>query len=92
MLLGMTLDTVIMAFGAFVALLPFLQFPPDWTNFFAFLAGIIIIGLGVTVRRRGLGSSTSAGQGNLFDTEEKGDSAEPAENVETAKDTETTFE
>ncbi|HTR18395.1 MAG TPA: hypothetical protein VMH91_00195 [Candidatus Paceibacterota bacterium] len=50
----MTLDTVIMAFGAFVAVLPFLQFPQDWTNFFAFVAGVVIIGLGVAVRRRGM--------------------------------------
>lgn len=50
----MTLDTVIMLLGALVAALPFLQFPQDWTNFFAFLAGIIIIGLGIAVRRRGL--------------------------------------
>lgn len=64
----MTLDTVIMAFGAFVAVLPFLQFPPDWTNFFAFLAGIIIIGLGIAVRRRGLGHG-STDQGTLFDTD-----------------------
>ncbi len=64
----MTLDTIIMAFGAFVALLPFLQFPPDWTNFFAFLAGIIIIGLGIAVRRRGLKESVS-NQGTLFENE-----------------------
>lgn len=49
----MTLDTVIMLFGAIVAVLPFLQFPQDWTNFLAFIAGIIIIGLGIAVRRRG---------------------------------------
>jgi hypothetical protein len=65
----MTLDTVIMSFGAFVAVLPFLQFPQDWTDFFAFLAGIIIIGLGIAVRRRGLGHSVSTDQGKLFETE-----------------------
>jgi hypothetical protein len=65
----MTLDTVIMSFGAFVAVLPFLQFPQDWTDFFAFLAGIIIIGLGIAVRRRGLGHSALSDQGKLFDTE-----------------------
>lgn len=64
----MTLDTVIMLFGAFVAVLPFLQFPVDWMNFFAFLAGIIIIGLGIAVRRRGLGHSPSSDQGQLFET------------------------
>jgi hypothetical protein len=65
----MTLDTVIMLLGALVAALPFLQFPQDWTNFFAFLAGIIIIGLGIAVRRRGLGHSPSSDQTKLFDTE-----------------------
>jgi hypothetical protein len=63
----MTLDTVIMLFGAFVAILPFLQFPLDWMNFFAFLAGIIIIGLGIAVRRRGLRHSSSSDQGQLFE-------------------------
>lgn len=62
----MTLDTVIMAFGAFVAVLPFLQFPQDWTNFFAFIAGIIIVSLGIAVRRRGLGHSPASDQGELF--------------------------
>ncbi|HEV3245074.1 MAG TPA: hypothetical protein VG102_01835 [Candidatus Paceibacterota bacterium] len=63
----MTLDTVIMAFGAFVAVLPFLQFPQDWTNFFAFLAGVIIVGLGIAVRRRGLGHNSASDQAKLFD-------------------------
>ncbi|MDR3570868.1 MAG: hypothetical protein P4L81_01575 [Candidatus Pacebacteria bacterium] len=62
----MTLDTVIMLFGAFVAVLPFLQFPQDWTDFFAFVAGIIIIGLGIAVRRRGLRHNLAADQAQLF--------------------------
>ena len=48
----MTLDTVIMGFGAFIALLPFLQFPISWQTGFSFIAGIIVIGLGIIVRRR----------------------------------------
>ena len=48
----MTLDTLIMFSGAFVALLPFLGFPQDLDAVFFFLAGIFIVGLGVTVRRR----------------------------------------
>jgi hypothetical protein len=67
----MTLDTVIMLFGAIVAVLPFLQLPLDWTNFFAFIAGIVIIGLGVAVRRRGLGHNKAADQRELFDTENR---------------------
>jgi len=65
----MTLDTVIMLFGAIVAVLPFLQFPQDWTDFLAFIAGIIIIGLGIAVRRRS--SHMETGQEQLFDTENK---------------------
>lgn len=66
----MTFDAVIMAFGAFVAILPFLQFPQDWTSFFSFVAGIVIIGLGIAVRRRGLRHSPSSDQERLFDTED----------------------
>jgi len=66
----MTLDTVIMLFGAFVAVLPFLQFPPDWMSFFSFVAGIVIIGLGIAVRRRGLSHEPSSDQSKLFDTEQ----------------------
>lgn len=50
----MTLDTLIMFFGAFVALLPFLGFPIQWDTVLLLLSGVIIIGLGVAVRRRGL--------------------------------------
>ena len=51
----MTLDTLIMFSGGFVAVLPFLGFPNSWDNVFFFLAGIFVIGLGIVVRRRGLG-------------------------------------
>jgi hypothetical protein len=64
----MTLDTTIMAFGVFVAALPFLQFPQDWTDFFAFIAGVVIVGLGVVVRRRSV--RTSHEQPQLFDRRE----------------------
>ena len=48
----MTLDTLIMFCGVLVATLPFLGFPNSWdTVFFVFL-GIIIISLGIVVRRR----------------------------------------
>lgn len=48
----MTLDTLIMLAGAFVALLPFLGFPNSWDRFFFLCAGIFIIALGIVVRRR----------------------------------------
>lgn len=51
----MTLDTLIMLSGGFVAVLPFLGFPNSWDNVFFFLAGVFVIGLGVIVRRRGMG-------------------------------------
>ena len=51
----MTLDTLIMLSGGFVAVLPFLGFPNSWDSVLFFLAGILIIGLGIVVRRRGLG-------------------------------------
>lgn len=69
MLSAMTLDTVIMLFGAIVAVVPFLQFPQDWTDLFAFVCGIIIIGLGIAVRRRGLAHNEASDQSQLFDSE-----------------------
>ena len=51
----MTLDTLIMLAGAFVAVLPFLGFPNSWDNVLFFLAGVFIISLGVVLRRRASG-------------------------------------
>lgn len=48
----MTLDTLIMFGGAFVAVLPFLGFPNSWDKVLLFLVGIFIVGLGIVVRRR----------------------------------------
>ena len=53
----MTLDALIMLSGGFVAVLPFLGFPNSWDSVLLFLAGIFIIGLGIVVRRRGVGSA-----------------------------------
>ena len=49
----MTIDTLIMLAGAFVAVLPFLGFPNSWDTALFFLAGVFIISLGIVVRRRG---------------------------------------
>ena len=49
----MTLDTLIMLSGAFVAVLPFLGFPNSWDTVLFFSAGILVIALGIVVRRRG---------------------------------------
>jgi len=48
----MTLDALIMFFGAFVAVLPFLGFPNSWDNVLFLCAGIVIVVLGIVVRRR----------------------------------------
>ena len=55
----MTLDTLIMLAGAFVAALPFLGFPSNWDTAMMFLAGIFIIGFGIALRRRGHRNASS---------------------------------
>lgn len=50
----MTLDTVIMLVGAAIAALPFLGFPQRWDSVIVFLLGVVVVGLGVAVRRRGV--------------------------------------
>lgn len=51
----MTLDALIMLAGFLVALLPFLGFPIRWDNVLLVGLGVIIIMLGIIVRRRGFG-------------------------------------
>lgn len=48
----MTLDALIMLSGAFIATLPFLGLPNSWDTVLFFVAGVFVIGLGITVRRR----------------------------------------
>ncbi len=48
----MTLDTLIMFAGALIALVPFLGFPSSWDSVLFFILGVIVIALGITVRRR----------------------------------------
>ncbi len=48
----MTLDTLIMLAGVLVALLPFLGFPSSWDTVIFFILGVVVIGLGIAVRRR----------------------------------------
>lgn len=48
----MTLDALIMLIGAFVALLPFLGFPNSWDNIMFLIAGVLIVALGIVVRRK----------------------------------------
>ncbi len=49
----MTLDTLIMLSGAFVVIVPFLGFPTSWDTVLFFLAGVFVISLGITLRRKG---------------------------------------
>ncbi|HUO56015.1 MAG TPA: hypothetical protein VMU27_01075 [Candidatus Paceibacterota bacterium] len=49
----MSLDALIMLAGALVAVMPFLGFPLSWQVWIIFLLGVIIIGLGIAVRRKG---------------------------------------
>jgi membrane protein implicated in regulation of membrane protease activity len=48
----MTLDTLIMLAGTLVALLPFLGLPTSWDTIIFFVLGILVIALGIAVRRR----------------------------------------
>jgi len=47
----MTLDTLIILSGVFVATLPFLGFPSNWDTALLFIAGTLIIIFGIMVRR-----------------------------------------
>ena len=47
----MTLDTMIMLAGAFVAVLPFLGFPNSWDSALLFIVGALVVVLGMLVRR-----------------------------------------
>jgi hypothetical protein len=51
---NMTIDALIMLIGAFVILEPHLGFPTTWDSALLFIAGAVIVGLGIAVRRRGL--------------------------------------
>ena len=55
----MSIDALIMFTGAFVAILPFLGFPNRWDTVLLFLAGVLMIALGIVVRRR-LGRSAKS--------------------------------
>lgn len=48
----MTLDSLIMLSGVLVAILPFLGFPNSWDTVFFVMLGVLIISLGIVVRRR----------------------------------------
>jgi cytochrome c biogenesis protein CcdA len=49
----MSLDALIMLFGALVAVMPFFGFTVDMQKWIIFVLGLIVITLGIAVRRRG---------------------------------------
>ena len=62
----MTIDTLIIFAGAFVAVLPFLGFPAAWDTVFFVIAGVFIISLGIALRRRSVARrSREAGSGAI---------------------------
>lgn len=48
----MTLDSLIMLVGTFVAIVPFLGLPNAWDSYLYFILGVCTIALGIVVRRR----------------------------------------
>ena len=50
----MSLDALIMLAGALVAVMPFLGFPVSVQVWIFFVLGVIVVGLGIAVRRRGV--------------------------------------
>ncbi len=49
----MSLDALLMLFGALVAVMPFLGFTVSMQKWIFFVLGLIVIALGIAVRRRG---------------------------------------
>jgi hypothetical protein len=56
----MTIDALIMLFGAFVVIEPQLGIPSSWDSIILFVVGVVIVGLGIAVRRRGLQAAKRA--------------------------------
>ena len=49
----MSLDALIILAGALIAVMPFLGFPISWQVWIFFILGIVVVLLGIAVRRRG---------------------------------------
>ena len=64
----MSLDALIMLAGAFVAVMPFLGFPLSWQVWIFFILGIVIIGLGIAVRRRGMRTPERRSRGEFVES------------------------
>jgi hypothetical protein len=64
----MSLDALIMLAGFLVAILPFLGFPIQWDNIILVILGVVVIALGIFVRRRGSLRGTSPSQEQIADS------------------------
>lgn len=62
----MTVDTLLMLSGTLVAILPFLGFPQSWDKVLFLILGILVVALGIVVRRRGNRPPAQAGDGQTF--------------------------
>ena len=49
----MSIDALIILVGALIAVMPFLGFPISWQVWIFFILGIVVVVLGIAVRRRG---------------------------------------
>jgi len=58
----MTIDALIMLLGVFVVIEPQLGFPSTWDGVLLFIAGVLIVALGIAVRRRGLREPVQKGE------------------------------
>jgi hypothetical protein len=54
----MTIDALIMLAGAFIIVEPQLGFPNSWDMILLSIAGVVVVALGIAVRRRGLRDRT----------------------------------
>jgi membrane protein implicated in regulation of membrane protease activity len=61
----MTLDALIILVGAIIALVPSLGFPYSWDSVIFFILGIIVVALGIIVRRRLSHKSTHTPESNI---------------------------
>lgn len=62
----MSIDSLIMFSGVFVAVIPHLGFPQSWDTVLISAAGILIVALGIVVRRRGLKSREQSRDGEAL--------------------------
>lgn len=64
----MTVDTLIVLSGVLVTLIPFLGFPLRIDNVILVVLGIVVMLLGIIVRRRGLRRGTPSRNGTYVDS------------------------